>query len=479
MKRNRKAKILATLGPASSSSDIIENIFKSGCDVFRLNFSHGSLETHRQNLESIRGLEEKYDHASCVLADLQGPKLRVGEFKNIEEELKKGQKFILDTNSTLGDDKRVNFPHSEIYDHLTPNSVLLINDGRIRLQVIEQNKDQLITEVLNDGIISNNKGVNIPDVILPIDSLTNKDKGDLQKALEMNVDWVALSFVQQVEDIIKLKKIVDGKALIMAKIEKPSAVKNIDEIIKVADGIMIARGDLGVEMPTEKVPIVQKNIIKRCRHFGKPVVVATQMLESMISNLVPTRAEASDVANAIYDGADAVMLSGESAVGDYPVESVSTMDSIIETVEKDKNNFNLEIDTIDNLKTIDNTDAITSAAYSIANNAGAKAIITFSVSGKTTLRMARERAPVQIIGLSPNIKTARKMQIAWGVNSCHSIQDAENITEMVNIACSVVKNKNLVKSDDNVIITAGVPFGNAGSTNILRIAKIIEDKNLT
>ncbi len=479
MKRNRKAKILATLGPASSSSDIIENIFKSGCDVFRLNFSHGSLETHRQNLESIRSLEEKYDHASCVLADLQGPKLRVGEFKNIEEELKKGQKFILDTNSTLGDDKRVNFPHSEIYDHLTPNSVLLINDGRIRLQVIEQNKDQLITEVLNDGIISNNKGVNIPDVILPIDSLTNKDKGDLQKALEMNVDWIALSFVQQVEDIIKLKKIVDGKALIMAKIEKPSAVKNIDEIIKVADGIMIARGDLGVEMPTEKVPIVQKNIIKRCRHFGKPVVVATQMLESMISNLVPTRAEASDVANAIYDGADAVMLSGESAVGDYPVESVSTMDSIIETVEKDKNNFNLAIDTIDNLKTIDNTDAITSAAYSIANNAGAKAIITFSVSGKTTLRMARERAPVQIIGLSPNIKTARKMQIAWGVNSCHSIQDAENITEMVNIACSVVKNKNLVKTDDSVIITAGVPFGNAGSTNILRIAKIIEDKNLT
>jgi len=475
MKRNRKAKILATLGPVSSSNDIIEKIFKSGCDVFRLNFSHGSFETHRQNLETIRSLEEKYDHASCILADLQGPKLRVGEFINTEAVLKKGQKFILDTNSTLGDSKRVNFPHYEIYDYLTPNSVLLINDGRIRLQVIEQNKDQLITQVLNDGIISNNKGVNIPDVILPIDSLTKKDKADLQKALEMNVDWVALSFVQQAEDIIKLKKIVNGKALIMAKIEKPSAVKNIDEIIKVADGIMIARGDLGVEMPTEKVPIVQKNIIKRCRHFGKPVVVATQMLESMISNLVPTRAEASDVANAIYDGTDAVMLSGESAVGNYPVESVSTMDSIIETVEKDRNNFNLEINTIDTLKTIDNTDAITSAAYSIANNAGAKAIITFSVSGKTTLRMARERAPVQVIGLSPNIKTARKMQIAWGVNSCHSIHDAENITEMVNIACRVVKNKKLVKTDDSVIITAGVPFGNAGSTNLLRIAKIFED----
>ena len=479
MKRNRKAKILATLGPASSSSDKIESLFKAGCDVFRLNFSHGSLETHRQNLESIRNLEEKYQHASCILADLQGPKLRVGEFKNTEESLKKGQKFILDTNSDLGDDKRVNFPHSEIYDHLTPNSTLLINDGRIRLQVVEQHKDKLITEVLNDGIISNNKGVNIPDVILPIDSMTNKDRADLQKALEMNVDWVALSFVQQADDIIKLKKIVDGKAMVMAKIEKPSAVKNIDEIIKVADGIMIARGDLGVEMPTEKVPIVQKNIIKRCRHFGKPVVVATQMLESMISNLVPTRAEASDVANAIYDGTDAVMLSGESAVGEYPIESVSTMNSIIENVEKDKNNFDLSIENTESLKTFDDTDAITSAAYSIANKAGASAIITFSVSGKTTLRMARERAPVQIIGLSPNIKTARKMQIAWGVNSCHSMQDAANTTEMVNIACRVVKNKNLVKADDSVIITAGVPFGNAGSTNLLRIAKIIEDKKLT
>ena len=479
MKRNRKAKILATLGPASSSSDIIENIFKAGCDVFRLNFSHGSVETHRQNLKSIRNLEEKYDHATCVLADLQGPKLRVSDFKNTQEELKKGQKFILDTNSALGDDKRVNFPHSEIYEHLTPNSILLINDGRIRLQVLEQHKDQLITEVLNDGIISNNKGVNIPDVILPIDSLTNKDRADLQKALEMNVDWVALSFVQQADDIIKLKKIIDGKALIMAKIEKPSAVKNIDEIIKVADGIMIARGDLGVEMPTEKVPIVQKNIIKRCRHFGKPVVVATQMLESMISNLVPTRAEASDVANAIYDGTDAVMLSGESAVGDYPIESVSTMNNIIENVEKDKNNFNLTIENVVSDRKVDNTDAITNAAYSIANNASAKAIITFSVSGKTTMRMARERAPVQIIGLSPNIKTARKMQIIWGVNSCYSTKDAPNTTEMVNIACSIVKNKNLVKADDNVIITAGVPFGNAGSTNLLRIAKIIDDKDLT
>ena len=478
MKRNRKAKILATLGPSSSSPKLIEELFIAGCDVFRLNFSHGSIETHRSNIKTIRQIEKKYNHATCILADLQGPKLRVGNFANKEEKLVKGDLFQLDLKNELGSKSRVNFPHPNIYENLTPNTILLINDGRIRLQIIEQKKDSLKTEVLNDGVIADNKGVNIPDIILPIDSLTTKDKSDLMKALEMEVDWVALSFVQQLEDIKNIKQIVKNKALIMAKIEKPSAVKNVDEIINAADGIMIARGDLGVEMPPERVPIVQKNIIKRCRSFGKPVVVATQMLESMITNLVPSRAEASDVANAIYDGTDAVMLSGESAIGNFPIESVTTMNKIIEYVEADKNNFDLEFETQELNHKIDNTDAITNAAYSIAKNAGAKAIITFSVSGKTTMRMAKERAPVQIIGLSPNIRTARKMQILWGVNSCFS-PDSENATEMVNIACSVAKDKKLVSADDNVVITAGVPFGNAGSTNLLRIAKIIANKNLT
>ena len=293
----------------------------------------------------------------------------------------------------------------------------------------------------------------------------------------MGVDWVALSFVQQAEDIHKLKKIINNKALVMAKIEKPSAVKNIDDIINAADGIMIARGDLGVEMPTEQVPIVQKNIIKRCRHFGKPVVVATQMLESMIENLVPTRAEASDVANAIYDGADAVMLSGESAVGVHPIEVVITMNKIIENVENDKNNYDLRI-IQENVDDVNNTDAITLAAYSIAKKSDAKAIITFSVSGRTTTRMARERAPVQIVGLSPNINTTRKMQLYWGVNSCHTQEDAQNAQDMVNIACSIAKNKKLVKPGDNVVISAGVPFGSAGTTNLLRLAEIIADKDL-
>ena len=478
MKRNRKAKILATLGPSSSDKKTIEELFRAGCDVFRLNFSHGDIEVHRKNYESIRSLEDKYNHATCVLADLQGPKLRVGLFKNTKENLVKGEKFILDLSSDPGDNKRVNFPHAEIYEFLTPNSILLVNDGRIRLQVIEQKNDSLVTEVLNDAEISNNKGVNIPDVILPIDALTNKDKSDLMKAMDMGVDWVALSFVQQAEDINKLKKIIGNKALIMAKIEKPSAVKNIDEIVNAADGIMIARGDLGVEMPTEQVPIAQKNIIRRCRHFGKPVVVATQMLESMIDNLVPTRAEASDVANAIYDGTDAVMLSGESAVGAHPVEVVKTMNNIINTVENDKNNHDLRIED-HNLDDVDNTDAITLAAYSIAKKSNAKAIITFSVSGRTTRRMARERAPVQIVGLSPKIDTTRRMQLYWGVNSCYSNEDAQNAQEMVKIACTIVKNKKLVEPGDSVVISAGVPFGSAGTTNLLRLAEIIADKDLT
>ena len=347
------------------------------------------------------------------------------------------------------------------------------------MQIIEQKNDSLIAEILNDGKISDNKGVNIPDAILPISSLTLKDKSDLNKALEMGVDWIAQSFVQTVDDVKELKKLVGSKASIMAKIEKPSALKNIKDIIKEADGIMIARGDLGVELPPENVPSIQKRIINDCREDGKPVVVATQMLESMINNPTPTRAEASDVANAIYDGSDAVMLSGESAIGKYPVETVTIMNKIIESVEKDKENYNITVhEEINSSKKINTSDAITSAAYTISQNAGAKAIITFSVSGRTTSSMSKERAPVQIIGISPNIDTARKLQIMWGVHSCHN-QDANDTKEMVSIACSVAKDKKIAMPGDPVIITAGVPFGHAGSTNLLRIAKIIADKDLT
>ena len=478
MKRNRNAKILATIGPSCSSYDVIETIFLAGSDVFRLNFSHSTIEDHRKNYQIIRSLEKKFNHSTCILADLQGPKLRTGSFANKHEKLIQGQKFILDLDNTAGDNKRVNFPHPEIYEILTPNTTIMIDDGKIKMQIIEQNKNFITAEVLNNGTISDNKGVNIPDAVLPISSLTNKDKSDLNKALEMGVDWVAQSFVQTVEDVKELKNLVGSKASIMAKIEKPSALKNIKDIINEADGIMIARGDLGVELPPEKVPAIQKKIINDCRIKGKPVVVATQMLESMINNPTPTRAEASDVANAIYDGADAVMLSAESAIGKFPLEAVTIMNKIIESVELDSENYNITIHNENVIKKINTTDAITSAAYTIAQNAGAKSIITFSVSGKTTARMSRERAPVTVIGISPNVSTARKLQIFWGVNSCLT-KDAHSTKEMVSIACTVAKEKNIAKSGDSVVITAGVPFGNAGSTNLLRIAKIIADKDLT
>jgi len=477
MKRHRKAKILSTLGPTSSSLEIIENLFIEGTDIFRLNFSHGSIEQHRKNTEMIRNLEKKYNYSTCIIADLQGPKLRIGNFKNSKEKLNIGQKFKLDLSTELGDLKRVNFPHPEIYEILTPNSIILIDDGKIKMQVIEQGKDYLITELLNDGIISNSKGVNIPDTILPISPITNKDKGDLDKALDMGVDWIALSFVQSAENVNELKKIVENKALIMAKIEKPSAVKNLKKILNVSDGIMIARGDLGVELPPERVPAIQKNIIQECREAGKPVVVATQMLESMINNNTPTRAEASDVANAIYDGADAVMLSAESAIGKFPIESVKMMNNIIESVENDSENYSESIQ-MQNKHDTSITDAITNAANTISKNARAKAIVTFSVSGQTTFRMSRQRAPVRVVGISPNIKTARKLQMAWGVHSCLG-DDAQNTKEMVANACSIIKKADLVQPDDFIVITAGVPFGNAGSTNLLRIAKIISNEKLT
>ena len=470
MKRDRKSKILSTLGPSTSTKEIIKKLFFSGADIFRLNFSHGSIEEHRNNYNLIREVEKEVNRPICILVDLQGPKLRVGRFKDGKASLRIGNEFQLDLKTELGNSNRVNFPHPKIYQCLTPNSVILINDGKIKLQVINQNKDSIKTTIISDGIISDNKGVNIPDIELPISSITTKDKTDLNKALDMGIDWVALSFVQTPNDVKELKNIVGEKALIMAKIEKPAAIKNLDEILKVSDGVMIARGDLGVELAPEKIPSIQKSIVRQARQAGKPVVVATQMLESMINSPSPTRAESSDVATAIYDGADCVMLSAETAIGKYPVESVSIMNKIIESVENDDANYSNEIQ-MQNRHNKSSTDAIIAAADTISRNAQAVVIVTFSVSGGTTLRMARERSPVKVVSISPSIYTARKLCIVWGVHSCIG-DDAQNTKEMVNNACKILKEQELVKLNDSVVITAGVPFGNAGSTNMLRIAKI-------
>ena len=471
MKRNRKSKILSTIGPATSNKKSIKNLFISGADIFRLNFSHGTVEDHRKNYEYIREVEKELKRPICIIADLQGPKLRISTFKSKNLKLENGNTFILDLKNELGSEKRVYFPHSEVYESLTPNSHILINDGKIKLQVTKQNKNSIETEVINGGIISDNKGVNIPDIELPLSSITTKDKMDLQKALDMGVDWIALSFVQTKDDILELRKIVNKKAMIMAKIEKPTALKNLESILKVSDGVMIARGDLGVELSPEKIPSILKNIIRKAREAGKPVVVATQMLESMINNQTPTRAESSDVATAIYDGADTVMLSAETAIGKYPIESVSIMDRIIESVENDDPNYLDEIQ-MQNRHDKSSTDAIIAAADTISRNSQAVVIVTFSVSGGTTLRMARERCPVKVVAISPSIHTARKLCIVWGIHSCVG-DDAQNTREMVDNACKIVKDEELGNIGDSIVITAGVPFGNAGTTNLLRIAKII------
>ena len=350
--------------------------------------------------------------------------------------------------------------------------MLLINDGRIRLQVIEQHKDKLITEVLNDGVISNNKGVNIPDVILPIDSMTDKDRADLQKALDMNVDWVALSFVQRPDDVAEARKLIAGRAALMAKIEKPSAIDALKEIIEISDGIMVARGDLGVELPVEEVPGLQKTIIGSARSAGKPVVVATQMLESMIHTSMPTRAEVSDVATAVFDGADAVMLSAESAAGNYPVDSVAMMDSIARKVEVDPRYRSL-IDALRAPPEPTAADAITAAAAKVAETISAAAIITYSITGSTSLRAARERPAVPILGLTTKLDTARRLAIAWGIHTAHT-EDATGFQDMVERACQLAFRDGFACAGERVVITAGVPFGTPGATNVLRIAWVNE-----
>ena len=470
MKRNRKAKILATLGPASSSEEIIDKLFVAGCDVFRLNFSHGSIEDHRNNYKYIRSLEKKYDHATCILADLQGPKLRIGTFVQDKIELKKGQSFILDLDSSPGNKDRVNFPHEEIYETMTPNSEILIDDGRIKLQIIKQEKKSLTTEVLNSGIISNNKGVNIPGVVLPISSLTQKDKSDLNKALEMGVDWVALSFIQSAEDINNLKKLVGNKASIMAKIEKPSAVKNIDSIIEASDGLMIARGDLAIDIGHSEVPKVQLSLIKKCSKLSKSVIVATQMLESMINNPTPTRAEASDVANAIYDGSDAVMLSGETSIGNYPDEAVKSMSRICEEPEKQRSvrdsdhRTNLSFDNIPM--------AIAMSSMYSANHIGAKAICSLTETGGTCLWMSRISSGIPIFAFTRHTSTRRRVALFRGVFPMKFDITHTDPLEANKQMIDQLTEQKIVEKGDFVIITKGDLRGERGASNNMKIIQV-------
>ncbi len=468
MRRHRKVKIVATLGPASSDYETIRALHEAGADVFRLNMSHGSQDDIAARHAIIRRIEEEMDSPIAILADLQGPKLRVGAFARGEEDLIEGAAFRLDLNEAEGDSSRVCLPHAEIFAALEPGAQLLVNDGKIRLRVRDCGPDFADCEVVVGGTISNRKGVNVPDVVLPLAALSEKDRDDLEFACELGVDWLALSFVQRPEDVNEARVLVRGRAAIMSKIEKPAAVRCFDEILEVSDGIMVARGDLGVELPVQNVPPIQKRLVRKCRAAAKPVIVATQMLESMIESPMPTRAEVSDVATAIYEGADAIMLSAESAAGQYPAEAVTTMDNVAREVEDDPT-YREVIEASRRVNRQSIADGIVVAAREIAETTDIKAICCYTESGTTALLTARERPHVPIIALTSLRATARRLALTWGVH-CVMTPELTRFKLAVINAARAARAQGYAEESDQIVVTAGVPFNVPGTTNILRVA---------
>lgn len=474
MKRNRKVKILATLGPASSEEEMIQKLHEAGADLFRINMSHASHDMMRTLIKRIRNVEARCGRPIGILADLQGPKLRVGKFAAGKVDLVQGQTFTLDNKDEPGDATRVYLPHPEILESVKAGHRLLIDDGKLHLRADKVDGKSIVCTVIAGTKISDRKGVSLPDTLLSVGALTEKDRADLDAVLETDdVDWVALSFIQRPEDLSEVRKVSRGRVGLMSKIEKPQAIERIDEIIELSDALMVARGDLGVEMPLEAVPGLQKQLIRAARRAGKPVVVATQMLESMISAPVPTRAEVSDVATAVFEGADAIMLSAESASGDYPVEAVATMASIASKIETDPHYPGI-IYAQRTPPEATGADAISLAAHQIAETLKLSAIVCYTSSGTTGLRAARERPQVPILALSPVIQTARRLAVVWGLH-CVVTSDATDLDDMVNRACRIVATEGFGKPGDRVIISAGVPLGTPGATNMLRIAYIGSD----
>jgi pyruvate kinase len=468
MRRLRNVKIVATLGPASDTYDMIKALHTAGADVFRLNMSHGSHDEIRHKHAIIRKVEEDTGSTIGILADLQGPKLRVGVFSGDSEHLVVGAAFRMDLNEAEGDASRVCLPHPEIFQALKPGASLLVNDGKIRLKVVACGPDFADCEVVIGGVISNRKGVNVPDVVLPVAALSDKDRADLEFVCELGADWLALSFVQRPEDVTEARDLAKGRAAILSKIEKPSAVDRFDDILAVSDGIMVARGDLGVELPVQNVPPIQKRLVRKCRAAAKPVIVATQMLESMIESPMPTRAEVSDVATAIYEGADAVMLSAESAAGSFPIEAVTTMDNVAVEVEQDPTYTQIiEASRRTDGRTV--ADGIVAAAREIAETTNIKAICCFTQSGTTALLTARERPRVPIIAMTPLVGTARRLALSWGTN-CVITGELDRFKMAVVSAAKAARSEGFANADDLIVVTAGVPFNVPGSTNILRVA---------
>ena len=474
MRRSRRVKIVATLGPASGSQEMIDKLFLAGVDVFRINMSH-SQPPHdgpRKLHAAIRSVEAKYSRTIGILCDLQGPKFRIGDMQDGAQDVKPGAIFRLDTSEAAGTSNRVFLPHPQIFAAIEPGHTLLLDDGKLRMRVLSKTKSAIDAEVLVAGPLASRKGLSMPDTILPIDPLTDKDKADLDFALRLGVDWVALSFVQRGDDVRAAREIIGPAALIMSKIEKPSAISDLDDVVAASDGIMVARGDLGVEMPVERVPSLQKEITRKARAGGKPVVIATQMLESMINAPVPTRAEVSDVATAVFDGADAIMLSAESAVGKYPVEAIEMMNRIAIETESDPG-YDAMVHATRTPPQATAADAIAAAAHAIADTLKLSAIICYTATGSTALRVARERRGLPVIGLSPVVATGRRLAVVWGVH-CVLTSDPENQADMVRKACKIALDEQFVAPGEGIIITAGMPLGTPGATNMIRIAYLDE-----
>jgi pyruvate kinase len=473
MRRKRRVKVVATLGPASSATEMIERLFLAGVDVFRINMSHSSHETARALQNSVRWVAKRHRHPIGILADLQGPKFRVGEFAGGRVFVNDGAIFRFERTEKPGSSESVYLPHPQIFAAVEPGHMLLLDDGKLRMRVIEKKNNSIAAEVLVGGALSSRKGISLPDTLLPIGPLTEKDRADLGHLLKIGVDWLALSFIQRADDVHEVRKLVGDRAAVLSKIEKPSAISDLDAIIAASDGLMVARGDLGVEMPVERVPGLQKQITRKARAAGKPVVVATQMLESMISSPVPTRAEVSDVATAVFDGADAVMLSAESAIGQFPLEAIQMMDRIAIEVESDPS-YDAIIHATTTPPQPTGADAIATAAHAIADTVKLSAIVCYTATGSTALRVTRERPNLAIMGLTPVESTARRLSLVWGVQSVMT-GDPATLTDMVTKACRIAFDEGFVQPHGGVLITAGVPFGSPGATNMIRIAFVDEN----
>ena len=472
--RGRKVKILATVGPASRSPEMLEKLFRAGADAFRVNMSHGEHAVHAETIAAIRALERKTGRPITILCDLQGPKLRVGKFKDGRAVIRHSGHFTLDRNPEPGDENRVQLPHPELFGILKPGQRLLIDDGKLRLRVIRADDNEILCSAEVGGVISDRKGVNVPDAVIPVPAMTDKDRRDLAFAVANGADWIALSFVQRPEDVAEARRLMGGYGALMAKIEKPAAISRLDEILELADGLMVARGDLGVELNPEQVPPLQKRIVEKARREGKPVVVATQMLESMIESPTPTRAEVSDVANAVYDGADAVMLSAETAAGAWPEEAVTIMDRIASEVENDPG-YAARVHFIETRPDPTTADALAEACASIAKALPIAGIIVFTGSGSTARRVARERPGVPMLVLTPSTMTARKLGLLWGAHAV-ATKDIGSFEEMIAKGKRMALRHAFGTAGSRLITLAGVPFGTPGSTNLLHMVTLSGDE---